>query len=45
MLQRGAHPAQIQTLLGHANVRSLDRYLRLAIADLKNTHARSAPGQ
>ncbi len=45
MLQRGAHPAQIQQLLGHANLESLDRYLRLAIADLKSAHARSAPGQ
>ena len=45
MLQRGAHPVQIQQLLGHANLESLDRYLRLAIVDLKNAHARSAPGQ
>jgi integrase/recombinase XerD len=45
MLQRGAHPAQIQQLLGHVNLQSLDRYLRLAIVDLKNAHANSAPGQ
>jgi len=45
MLQRGAHPAQLQALLGHASLKTLNRYLRLAITDVTAAHARSLPGQ
>lgn len=45
MLRGGAHPVQIQFLLGHANLKTLGHYLRLTIADIKKTHARSKPGR
>ena len=45
MLESGAHPAQIQMLLGHANVRALTQYLRVSITALQEAHARSKPGQ
>jgi integrase/recombinase XerD len=44
MLARGAGPAQIQAMLGHASLRTLSQYLRVSIADLKKAHARSRPG-
>jgi len=44
LLRHGAHPMDIQTLLGHADARSLSHYLRLTITDLKETHASSQPG-
>ena len=45
MLQNGAHPLQIQALLGHSDLRSLSQYLRLTITDMKKMHERSKPGQ
>ncbi len=45
MLQRGAHPVQIQMLLGHATMRHLAQYLRLTITDIKKMHAQSRPGK
>ena len=45
MLQRGAHPVQIQMLLGHATMRHLAQYLRLTITDIKRMHAQSRPGK
>ena len=45
MLQNGAHPVQIQLLLGHAKLQTLSHYLRLTITDIKRTHARSNPGR
>ena len=45
MLQNGAHPSQIQALLGHSDLRNLGQYLRLTIADMKRMHKRSRPGQ
>ena len=44
MLQHGAHPVQLQMLLGHATLRHLSPYLRLTITDLKRMHASSRPG-
>ncbi len=41
MLQNGAHPVQIQMLLGHADLKHLGQYLRLTITDLKKTHKNS----
>jgi len=45
MLQHGAHPLQIQMLLGHATMKHLSQYLRLSITDLKKMHQRSKPGK
>ena len=45
MLRNGAHPVQIQMLLGHATMRHLAQYLRLTIREIKAMHAKSRPGQ
>jgi len=45
MLQRGAHPVQLQMLLGHASLQHLSHYLRLSIKDIKEQHERSKPGK
>ena len=45
MLQGGAHPVQIQMLLGHSNLQSLSQYLRVSIADLKKMHRQSKLGR
>jgi integrase/recombinase XerD len=45
MLRNGAHPVQIQMLLGHSTLRHLAHYLRLTITDIKKMHAQSRPGK
>lgn len=45
MLRRGAHPVQIQMLLGHASLAYLSRYLNVSIGDLKKMHRQSKPGR
>jgi len=45
MLQHGAHPVQIQILLGHATLKHLSQYLRLTIQEIKAMHAQARPGQ
>ena len=45
MLGHGAHPVQLQLLLGHATLKTLSQYLRLTISELKSTHAQTAPGR
>jgi len=45
MLRHGAHPLQLQMLLGHATLKTLGQYLRLTITELQQTHAQSNPGQ
>ena len=45
MLRRGAHPLQLQMLLGHATTKTLSQYLRTTITDLKKTHSLSKPGK
>lgn len=45
MLQHGAHPVQIQMLLGHAGMKHLGQYLRVSIRDLKKAHTRCNPGK
>ncbi len=45
LLQGGAHPVFVQQLLGHASLRHLAHYLRMTIAELKATHAKSRVGQ
>ena len=44
MLRNGAHPVQIQMLLGHASLRTLSHYLKMTITELQETHSRSTPG-
>lgn len=45
MLRNGAHPVQIQLLLGHANLKHLGQYLRVSIRDLRQMHQNSKPGK
>jgi integrase/recombinase XerD len=45
MLHNGAHPMQIQLLLGHADLKTLSQYLRLTIKDIRKMHAASKPGR
>ena len=45
MLRRGAHPVQIQTLLGHSTLDTLSRYLRVTIVDLQKSYQRSKPAR
>jgi integrase/recombinase XerD len=45
MLRNGAHPLQLQMLLGHATLKTLSQYLRLSILELQQTHQKSNPGQ
>jgi site-specific recombinase XerD len=45
MLGRGAHPVQLQMLLGHASLKHLSAYLRVRFLDLKAMHERSRLGQ
>lgn len=45
MLRHGAHPVQIQELLGHASMLHLGRYLRITIPELKDMHRHSKPGR
>ncbi len=45
MLFGGAHPVQIQMLLGHACLQSLGQYLKVAVTDLMKTHAKASPGK
>ncbi len=44
MLRNGAHPVQIQMLLGHADLRHLSQYLSVTVRDMKKAHNRSKPG-
>ena len=44
MLCHGAHPLQLQLLLGHATLGTLGQYLRLTIVELQATHRQSKPG-
>ncbi len=45
MLRNGAHPAQIQQLLGHASMRHLSQYLQLTITEIKAMHKNSKIGK
>jgi len=44
MLRLGAHPVQIQFLLGHAGLNTLSQYLRVTIADMRRMHRATKPG-
>ena len=45
MLSNGAHPVQIQMLLGHSTLDTLSQYLSVSITELRKTHAGSKPGK
>jgi len=45
MLRHGAHPLELQLLLGHSSLKTLSQYLRLTISEIKATHAQSGPGR
>ena len=45
MLRNGAHPVQIQMLLGHSEMRTLSRYISVNLGDVRKTHAKSGPGR
>ena len=45
MLAHGAHPIQIQTLLGHACQTTMRNYIKITIAEIKRTHAMSKVGK
>ena len=45
MLRGGAHPIQVQMLLGHATLNSLSQYLQVTIADMKKMHDHSKVGR
>lgn len=45
MLMNGAHPVQLQMLLGHASLKSLSQYLQIRITDMIKTHKKTRPGQ
>lgn len=45
MLNNGAHPMEIQTLLGHATMKTLSQYLQLTITEIKSTHLKSRLGK
>ena len=44
MLRHGAHPVQLQMLLGHASMKYLSQYLDVGILELQKTHRQSKPG-
>jgi site-specific recombinase XerD len=45
MLRNGAHPVQVQMLLGHATLNTLSQYLQVTIRDLKSMHEQSKVGR
>ena len=45
MLRRGAHPVQLQILLGHASLKCLSQYLRVTFQELRAMHERGRLGQ
>ncbi len=45
MLANGAHPIEIQLLLGHANLKTLSHYLSVTITDIMKMHKQSKPGR
>jgi integrase/recombinase XerD len=45
MLRSGADIRYVQALLGHRSLRTTQRYTRVAVADIKQTHAKTHPGK
>jgi integrase/recombinase XerD len=44
LLQGGASIVHVQRMLGHASLTSTQIYLRVTVQDVRNTHARTHPG-
>ena len=45
MLAHGAHPVQLQMLLGHASLQTLSQYLQVGLREMMNTHGATNPGR
>ena len=45
MLRAGAHPVNLQMLLGHSNLSVLSHYLKITITDMKAMHEKGNPGK
>ncbi len=45
MLRNGAHPVQLQLLLGHATLSTLSRYLKITVTDMIDMHRKGNPGK
>ena len=45
MLQHGAHPIQLQMLLGHSSLGTLSRYLMVTVRDMMKMHKASKVGR
>ncbi|HCE42368.1 MAG TPA: hypothetical protein DET40_02325 [Lentisphaeria bacterium] len=45
MLRNGAHPVELQLLLGHSEMRTLSHYLRTTITDIKKMHDNTRLGK
>lgn len=45
MLENGAHPVQIQMLLGHASLLCLSQYLRVTVTEMRKMHRKSRLGR
>lgn len=45
MLDNGAHPVQIQMLLGHASLLCLSQYLRVTVTEMRKMHHKSRLGR
>ena len=45
MLENGAHPVQIQMLLGHSDLSSLSQYLRVTVKAMRKMHQNSRLGK
>jgi len=45
MLNEGAHPVQIQTLLGHSSMSCLSKYLKITVKDMLKTYKKGKPAK
>lgn len=45
MLAHGAHPVQLQMLLGHSSLQTLSHYLQVGIKQMMKTHHNCKPGK
>jgi site-specific recombinase XerD len=45
MLRHGAHPVQLQLMLGHTGMKHLSQYLHLSITEIKQMHKKANPGK
>jgi integrase/recombinase XerD len=43
LLRAGANPAEVSAILGHSDLKSLSRYVRIAQGEVKETHRKTHP--